>query len=71
MGTRTRRKNLNEATKFVIVNMVERCVTQVNVARHFRISSSTVLMIAKKCNSRISNAIKKRGHKFKLNAAAI
>ena len=71
MGTRTGKKNMDKATKFAIVNMVEGGVKQVNVASHFGISESTISMIVKKFKSGIVSVIKNRGRRFKLNAAAI
>ncbi len=71
MGTRTGRNILNKATEFAIGIMVEGSVKLVNFASHFRTSNNTVSMIVKKFKSIISYVSKIRGHKFKLNAAAI
>ena len=58
-GNRKGKKNIPEATKFAILNMVNTEIRQIDVANHFRISKSVV------------SVKKKRGRKHKVNAAAV
>ena len=71
MGTRRGQKNITKTVKFAIIHMVNAGVKQNEVAAKFHLSKSTVSKIMKGHGSNENTVVKKRGRKFKLNAAAI
>ena len=64
-------KNVTESVKFAIVSMARAGMRQCDIANQFNLAKSTVSQIIRKSKTGQVQLKKRRGPKFKLNAAAI